>query len=115
MYAKKPFDAAPRSQKIITRTIKKIPSDRSKILIFLTLVQWACLLNFAQISPHGTAKEEYGIILVIIFRLHRLPCYSYRYPFLVLDTDTSLCLYVLRQGDGYHVIIPENAEVVDHR
>jgi hypothetical protein len=92
-----------RTRRYRAADIKKIPSDRSKILIFLTLVQWACLLNFAQISPHGTAKEEYRIILVVIFRLHRLPCYSHRYPFLVLDTDTSLCLYVLRQGDGYHV------------
>jgi hypothetical protein len=81
MYAKKPFDAAPRSQKIITRTTKKIPSDRSKILIFLTLVQWACLLNFAQISPHGTAKEEYRILLVINLRLRSCPGLGYRRPF----------------------------------
>ena len=91
---------------ILRRIVKKIPKDRSKILIFLTLVQWPCLLNFAQISPHGTAKEEYRIILVTIFRLRRRPGRGHCQPFRVLDAHPSLPLYFLCKGNGYHVNNP---------
>ena len=73
------------------------------VMLFIFFQFGPFRLNLHKFFSHGTAKEIYRNLLVVVFHISSGICTGYCHTFFIPDPDSSLRLYFLRQGDGYHV------------